>query len=343
MPIVTVLLPVYNGEKYLQEAIESILQQSFSDFEFLIIDDGSTDNSRSIIEQFSDHRIRLLTNPKRLRLSGVLNRGLQEAKGKYIARMDADDIALTQRLQQQVTFMESNPLVGLCGSAIEIFGENIKVRTDIYPENSEKIHAYALFDCPFCHPAVMLRKYMVLENELNYDGSYYPTEDYELWSRAIKLFPVANLSEVLLKYRVHEESMTGSDWDQMDRQATRIIRGQLQKLGIEPSGEDLLLHRNVGRGRSCLLNEITGLDKSEMWLQHLIDKNYEIRKYDERVFAKTVAMIWFRLCMNNSVHGFKVMKKFRLSSLASGNNSHKQLSLLLLSVLKNKFATVSQH
>ena len=113
---VTVLMPVYNGERYLREAIDSILDQSFRDFEFLILDDGSTDGTADIIRSYRDERIRFLANPERLRLSGALNRGMAEARGSFIARMDADDIARPHRLARQLAFLRRNPEVGICGT-----------------------------------------------------------------------------------------------------------------------------------------------------------------------------------------------------------------------------------
>lgn len=286
----------------------SILGQRYTDLELLIIDDGSTDNSHAIMRNFDDPRIRILQNPRRLKLSGALNRGLGEARGSYIARMDADDIAEPQRLGEQMQFLDRHADIGLCGSAVEIFGEGVGNRIENYPKTTEKIKAYALFDSPFCHPAVMARKALFNDYNLRYDGSYYPTEDYELWTRAIDIASTANLKETLLRYRVHNGSMTGSDWDQMDRQATRIIRGELDKLGIPYSEEELILHRNIGRGRSCRFREPSKLDQAEVWLGRLIDVNRERQRYDAAALSNTIALIWFRLCMNNTVHGLLAFK-----------------------------------
>ena len=338
---ITLLLPVYNGERYLCETLQSLLSQTYTAFELLIIDDGSTDNSASIIQSFDDPRIRLLKNPERLKLSGALNRGMKEAKGKYIARMDADDIALPQRLQLQFEYMEAHPAIGVCGTAIEIFGQG-SPRKDIYPATSDAIRAYALFDCPFCHPSVMMRKDMFLQHDLWYDGAYYPTEDYELWARATELFPTVNLDGILLRYRVHDNSMTGSDWDAMDKQAARVALPLLHKLGIQPSEEELRLHRNIGRGRSCQLRDMAEVEQAEQWLQRLIQVNKNTKCYEPVIFARTIALIWFRVCMNSSSLGFVLLSKYATSNLRTQDiKTTSNLLTLLASVVKQQLGRIT--
>ncbi|WP_339136388.1 MAG: glycosyltransferase [Candidatus Electrothrix sp. GW3-4] len=333
---VTLLLPVYNGERYLRETLQSLLSQTYTDFELLIVDDGSTDSSADIIRRFADPRIRLLKNPERLKLSGALNRGMKEAKGRYIARMDADDIALPRRLQQQFAYMEAHPEVGMCGTAIEIFGKD-HPRRDVYPATSDAIRAYGLFDCPFCHPSVMMRKGMFFQYDLWYDGEYYPTEDYELWARAIELFPTVNLDEVLLRYRIHESSMTGSDWDAMDKQAARVALPLLHNLGVLPSKTELRLHRNIGRGRSCQLRDMEEVEQAEQWLKRLITANQQRECYNPVALARTIALIWFRVCMNSSSLGFVLLSKYATSSLRKRDEkSISNLLTLLASVVKQQ-------
>jgi len=344
MSKVTVLLPVYNAEKYLAESIQSIVRQTFSDFEFLIVDDGSTDGSRAIIESFGDPRVRVLKNPERLKLSGALNRGIREAKGKYIARMDADDIAMPGRLEQQIRFMEQHPDVGVCGSAIEIFGRKQQTRVDTYPTGANEIKAYALFDCPFCHPSVVMRKDFFQRHYLEYDGSYYPTEDYELWARATSHFQTANVDDVLLRYRVHDESMTGADWDRMDSQAARVIGGILDRLGVRYSEEDLRFHRNIGRGKSCQLEDFSEFVKAERWLQKLAHTNNGNPNYDSRALNRTLALIWYRLCLNNSFFGMKVVKKYTGSALLKDDALRRKRGMILvLSVFKQRVLSVTTH
>jgi glycosyltransferase involved in cell wall biosynthesis len=331
---VTVLLPVYNGERYLRETIESILAQTYRDFELLIVDDGSTDSSLELITSFVDDRIKVLRNPERLKLSGGLNRGMKEARGKYIARMDADDIALPKRLEKQFVYMERHPDVGVCGTGIEIFGA-VKKRKDIYPKTADEIKAYGLFDCPFCHPTVMMRKDLFLKHNLWYDGSYYPTEDYELWARAVYLFPTVNLDDVLLRYRVHGDSMTGSDWDAMDREAVRIIRGILDRCGFDYSEDTLEMHRNIGRGRSCRCS-LAEIAQADAWLQQLWQMNREQKKYEEESFAQMLSLVWFRLCFNNTSLGIKMFSTYRRGSQTQSDPlKQKRSALLFLSICKN--------
>lgn len=338
---VTIVLPVFNGEEYLAETIGSILGQTYKDFEFLIIDDGSTDHSLEIIKSYRDPRIRVLINPERLKLSGALNRGLDEAQGVYIARMDADDIALPNRLQKQVEFLDKHPEVGVCGTSIEVFGKT-KKRNDIYPKTTEDIRSYALFDCPFCHPTVMIRRELLDAHQLRYDGSYYPTEDYELWSRAIELFPSVNLEDILLRYRIHEKSMTGADWNEMDRQAARVIKPRLLQLGLSATEEDLQFHRNIGRGRSVSLQNLDEINRAEVWLHELMNKNHMRRCYDEMALKDMVQTVWFRLCMNSSQLGFALVKRYRKSNLTSRPLHYQRFSTLIASAVKNSLQSVSR-
>jgi glycosyltransferase involved in cell wall biosynthesis len=331
---VTILLPVFNGEDYLPEAIDSILRQTHEDFEFLIIDDGSTDRSLEIIRGYEDPRIRILINSDRLKLSGALNRGLDEAKGTFIARMDADDIALPDRLRKQVDFLNHNAEVGLCGTSIRVFGQ-ARERNDIYPKSTEDIRSYALFDCPFCHPTVMFRREWFASHLLRYSGCYYPTEDFELWSRAIEQFPSVNLEEVLLRYRIHEKSMTGADWDEMDRQAARVIEPRLRQLELSFSEEELKFHRHIGRGRSVCLQSLGEIDRAEVWLSQLLKKNQLLKSYNERALLEVVRTVWFRVCMNSSQLGFALVERFRKSSLAAGPMYYSRLLALIGSTVKH--------
>lgn len=209
-PIVTVLLPVYNAEKYLAEAVTSILQQSYTDFEFLIINDGSTDSSPEILREFQarDPRIKLINNTNQ-GLIKTLNQGLSIAQGEFIARMDADDIAMPHRLQRQVEIMQADPELAVLGSNIEIIdARGQKIRIGKYPRSHKAMQKFITVGSPFAHPAVMLRRSLVTTVG-GYREKYTHAEDYDLWLRLYEQgYRLDNLPEVLLRYRQHDSSIS---------------------------------------------------------------------------------------------------------------------------------------
>jgi len=202
-PLVTVLMPVYNAERFLREAIDSILQQTLSYFEFLIIDDGSTDNSVAIIKSYGDARIRFIQNEKNLGISATLNRGLELASCELIARMDADDISYPERLQKQYNFFETNKDVALLSTwAREVSETGEPVYTARW---RQPFFYYNLtFECWIYHPTVMYRRSAVLDVGA-YSTPY--SEDYDLWWRLSRKYKIDNLSEVLVDYRLTNVSL----------------------------------------------------------------------------------------------------------------------------------------
>ena len=223
MAVISIIMPVYNGEMYISEAVQSILNQTYTNFELLIINDGSTDQTEEIINGFNDSRIRYIKNPHNLKLIATLNKGLAMATGKYIARMDADDISLPNRLQRQYDFMEANPDVAICGTGYQTLNSEDKLRN---PENHTEIMVGMLNGCPIAHPTVMLRADVLKENNYYYDEKFLHAEDYELWYRIGQHYILANLSEILLYYRKHENSI-GSVYSLLQKENDLNIK-QLQ-------------------------------------------------------------------------------------------------------------------
>lgn len=211
-PLVTVLMPVYNAERYLRQAIESILSQTFTDFEYLIVDDGSTDTSRDIIRSYHDLRIRLIENDKNQGIIKTLNRGLALAKGEYIARQDADDISRPTRLEKQVAFLNSFPEIVLLGTevnSIDQRGRRSKPFGCCTLSSELSIRWQLMFDNPFVHPSVMMRTEIV-RNIGGYDEHFLACEDYDLFSRLTYAYKTTNLKETLLDYRFQSNSVDAS-------------------------------------------------------------------------------------------------------------------------------------
>ena len=202
-PCISVLMPVYNTKsEYLKSAIESILKQSYTNFEFWILDDGSKDYVAEIVESYTDERIKYL--PKlNTGIADTLNIGLVQAKGEYIARMDADDLALPHRFATQVKYLDNNPSISVVGSSVMKFQEDYgEVRFPLHPTYE---HFY--YSCAISHPSMMFRRKDFLKHKLWYDPQY-SCEDYELWSRAVRVLKFYNIPEVLLFYRINDESIT---------------------------------------------------------------------------------------------------------------------------------------
>ena len=217
--LISVLLPVYNGGKYLEEAVASILKQTYKNFELIIIDDGSTDDTRDVISLFKDHRIKVISRGNKGLITS-LNEGIELASGQWIARMDADDIALPQRFELQLDWLQRTG-ADVCGSWVSRFGDGEKriVRTK---EKDDEIKIDLLFYSSFVHPSVLGRASMF--KKLRYNQGSVRAEDYDLWVRSAEQgYTMANIPEVLLWYRVHDEQVS-AEYLEMQLEQTSKIR-----------------------------------------------------------------------------------------------------------------------
>lgn len=230
-PKISVVMSAYNRPQYAKEAIESILNQTYKDFEFIIIDDCSTDNTANVIQEYAnkDDRIVFIKNKKNMDYNYNLRKGFEMAKGEYIARMDDDDISMPTRFEKQVKFMDENPDITVLGTFIEIFG-NPDVKSWITLTDSDELAIAMNFYNPMCHPSVMIRKSFLREHNLNYSPKELYAEEYHLWKEIIlRGGKLANLPETLVSYRCHKKSVT---------QANKT--GKIQNKTAERVREDLL-------------------------------------------------------------------------------------------------------
>jgi glycosyltransferase involved in cell wall biosynthesis len=215
-------MPTYNTqESHLREAVQSILNQTFADFEFLILDDGSASAAkiREIVLSFTDPRIKFFENETNLGISPSRNKLLQLAQGEYIAVQDHDDISLPERLRKEVDFLDKNPEVGVVGGAICKIARG---KTIHYPAENQPIEEFMLFDCVMPHQAAMIRKKILDDNGIFYEEDYSPSEDYAMWCRLIGKTRFANLKDVLLHYRVHPGNTSHEQYKKMGETTLRI-------------------------------------------------------------------------------------------------------------------------
>ena len=223
--LISVVLPAYNVQDTIGESIDSILSQTFTDFELIIINDGSQDNTEEVIHAYSDKRIRYYRNEKNEGLIYTLNRGLDLAQGKYIARMDADDVSLPTRFEKQVKVMEESPNIVVCGTQIIPFGVDTAKRFSLFlPEESEDLKNLLFIQTCFAHPTVMVRRQVLIDNEVRYDADYPHAEDYKMWIDLSLLGEFYNIQEPLLKYRLSDGQVSHKFSDVQKRTASACRR-----------------------------------------------------------------------------------------------------------------------
>jgi len=241
-PKISVMMTVYNGERFLHEAIESVLSQTFSDFQLLIVDDGSTDGTQDIIRKYDDSRIRFITNTTNRGVSFAREQALQSAHGDYIAVLDADDIAYPERLALQIDYLEEHPDVGLVGSAYEIIDEEGKNLGVAYPPaDPVTVRWNLLFHNCICNSTAVYRRNLAIDVG-GYFGGYIPnakiSEDYDLWTRLAAVVPIAQLTNVLVKWREwksHSKSFTATERKEVDKKMLGINIRSIQQC----SGRDI--------------------------------------------------------------------------------------------------------
>ena len=287
-PTVSVLMPVYNGETHLRTAIESVLRQRFRDFELLAVNDGSSDASGDIIESFSDRRIRHLAQPHG-GFAAALNAGLDAARGRYIARMDCDDLSDPRRLDHQVRFMDQNPSIGASGTDVYALRSDGRRERWRYPREPEQIRVALRFESPLAHPAAILRRGLIEQHALRYDPDYLHVEDWQLWRCAARCFPLANLPEALLTYRVHEQRMS-SRFEDVQKQGGRRIQDELlAELGLADHPLRAV-HRAVSLATLACRERAPGfLDDVACWFRILMETNREERLHPEAVLERFLA------------------------------------------------------
>lgn len=237
---VSVLMSVYNCESYLQEAVDSILNQSFGDFEFIIVDDGSTDRTKEILGSYKDPRIVRLVHEHNKGLIPALNYGLSAAQGKLIARQDADDVSLANRLEKQVKLFEANPSLVLCGSSYYDIDEQGNI-TDFhkYPENDTAIRWHMMFHTGFTHTSVMFRGDVLRKHNLYYRAEAVHAEDFELWSQMLAYGQGMNTGFPLVKHRRHSGQVSNRQSAWQRQTANSIVRFKLEKLGFYVTDDDI--------------------------------------------------------------------------------------------------------
>ncbi|MDR7666382.1 glycosyltransferase [Methanosarcina sp. Z-7115] len=312
IPKISVIMPVYKGDNYLSEAVDSILNQTFSDFEFIIICDDPTNKTRHVLDKYkqNDSRIRIYYQ-ERQGLVNSLNKGISLAKGEYIARMDADDISLPARFERQVEFMDNNPEIGISGTWVRTVGD-VPGAIWKHPCDHETIKSRMLFETVIAHPSIIARKELFSKNGFAYMQDEVYAEDYGLWVRAAKVVKLANLPKILIHYRIHKST---SDRKEQKLVANNIRLAQIRELGINPTKKEFEVHEalsyyEIDHNKKFVL-------QVRFWLEKLETTNLEMKIYPEPAFSAVLGHYWYHACKASTYLGLNAWNLFNESKLSN--------------------------
>lgn len=289
---VSVVLPVYNVENYIQSTIESLLNQTFSDFEVLVFDDRSTDGTVDRVRSFRDPRVRLVLNPCNLGRAGTDNIALSYVQGEFIAKMDGDDICHPERIAHQVSYLEQHPEINVVGSWMQNFGTSSYLNR--YPENPDKAKVLTLFTLPTGNPSVMLRTSLFREQNMAYNAGLRQTEDYDFFARYIRQLRVATLPVPLIQYRVPPNVGKRTILSERATVSDEVREQLLREWGIPFTERELLVHNTVAMLERPL-RDVT-LVEMDAWLQKLIRYNDERPLFEPYALRQGLAERWFEVC-----------------------------------------------
>ncbi|MCF8369945.1 MAG: glycosyltransferase [Bacteroidales bacterium] len=321
-PLLSIIMLSYNAELYLNEAIESVLNQDLNNYELIIIDDGSSDNSLNIIKSFNDKRIKIHQNETNQGIVYSRNKGIRLSSGKYIGMLDSDDIALPGKFRKQVEFLEEHPDFGMVGSWALLIDKNGKLLRKKWKLSGipDKIPSIMLFKNYFVQSSVVFRR-DVLPDYL-YKTGYEIVEDYKLWMDILKKAKAWNLPEYLVKYRVHGKNMTITGEKIVKDNLVAVYKELIEELGIEPTEEEIKIHHIIREG--LLIQDIKTFRKAKNWLIKLlyynsVKKIYERRSFAEMLLNRWTKMVWLSRKSNPLVAvyflNFSIIKEYLVSRI----------------------------
>lgn len=296
-PKVTVFIPVYNRQHYIGPAVDSVLAQTYGNFEVLIVDDGSTDGTLAKLAEYRDPRLRVERNPHNMGIPATRNRGLELARGEYIALLDSDDLCYPDRLARQVEFLDRHPDIVQIGSACNFMdadGHPLK-RVRRQPLDPDDVAASLLFYCALTNRTIMARTAIL--KEYGYSLDFRRCQDYELHQRLSRKHRMANMGDILVCGREHDGRITRNTDDLGRDRKQAIYRRGIEELGMEVSDEDLARHYALTRVKTLGAQfDNAYLDWAEQWLLRLDAANRRVGRFASDAFARTVGVCWLDLC-----------------------------------------------
>jgi hypothetical protein len=312
-PEVTVLMPVQNGAPYVREALRSLWRQTFADFELWVFDNGSTDATPEILKEEAEGaaaagRLQVERAERNPGISRSMNEGIRRARGRWIARMDADDVALPERLACQVAYLRGHPDVAVCGTWARIFGgAGSYLHTPL--TEPDEVRSMFVFQNPLVHSAALWDRQRLLTADLWYDEQLDAAQDMDLWFRCTQRMEMANVGQELLRYRVHAQSVSRVRAGLSRQTRESLVERALAPLRLQETAFDLAAHLATGRAQG--VDSLDDLRASGRSLRVLHERNQELGHYPVEAFGRACAWCWSRTCLNSMSLGWPVLPLWR--------------------------------
>lgn len=330
-------MPTYNVAPYVKEAIASVLRQTYTNFELLVIDDCSTDDTVSVVRSINDPRIRIVQNEKNLGLAENLNRGLSHITTEYVARMDGDDIAEPLWLEREVAVLDNNPDIGICGGGFERFGT---VKSLVrFPERHEDCMANMLFECSVIVPTFRMSLYR--DHGLRYSTEAFPAEDYRFWAECLRVTRIYNIQETLFHYRMHPTQICTARREEQQRKVALVRRYMLEWLSPDFTEEEMQYY--TGQFMAPQISSPQDYTERKSFSRKLVDKNRSVGHFDEAAlihqFDKHLTLTLYNTIVERYFNnGYSISKylSYLTSGLALKTGRHYETRFLLKSLLLKK-------
>lgn len=306
-------MPAYNAGNFIEQAVQSVLDQTYENFELIIINDGSTDNSKAVIESFDDSRIKYFENGENSGIVFSRNKGLKLAQGEYIGMLDADDVAHPEKFEKQIAFLAQNKDFGMVGAWAKFIDEEGKRLPGGWKLKAkpEMIPSIMLFKNYFLQSAVLYRKECI--EKFSFREGFDILEDYLIWLEILREHKAWNLPEYLIDYRLHPGGVTKMHQEEKTEKEKKVFRIQLEELGIDATEQEMELHLLI-RDDTTITN--TGTLKSiEEWLLKIIASNEALGVYDPKMLARTVFNRWAKVCFKASRLHLQMLYQFLRSKI----------------------------
>ena len=315
-PCVSVVLPVHNVADYIDSAVDSILKQTFADFELLIFDDCSTDGTAARVQAMTDPRIRFFQNSQNLGRAGTDNAAIAHVRGEFIAKMDGDDLCHPGRLAHQVAYLKVHPQVNMVGGWMQNFGASTYLNR--YPATPEAARVLTLFTPPIGNPSVMLRASLLREGSMRYNATLRQAEDYDFFARYLRELHIVTLPEVMIQYRVPTAADTRRVAILAERAkvANELRARLLSDWGLAYSARELHVH-NIIAALERPLGDV-GLPEAEAWLCRLLRYNHERPLFEPAALRQGLGERWFEVCYTHPQPRLHSARQFERSPLAAG-------------------------